>query len=352
MADSLEDKLLQDTRIFDFHKNDVEGFSQMEYVTPFVYERELWVEKIVYGHLSSILQLFLDNWHHTAYISLAYVIIIFGLKKYMSTRKRFEIQTPLFLWSLALAVFSIIGAIRTIGEAIWTFSNHDVYYSACNPSIYYGSTAFWSLTFVLSKVIELGDTIFIVLRKQPLIFLHWYHHFTVLVYSFYTYSQHSGPGRWFCVMNYVVHGFMYSYYALRAAKINVPKFVNIGITSLQIIQMTLGTGVCIYAYYLKTQGVYCHVSYEILHCGLLIYISYFVLFGNYFFQTYLKAKPTSRTRKTSESQNGSVVSKAQNVTQRKVSSNGVHNGHLNSNETNYHTTESSQYSNGHAKKED
>lgn len=44
-------------------------------------------------------------------------------------------------------------------------------------------SGFWSTMFVLSKVPELGDTLFIVLRKQPLIFLHWYHHATVLVYS-------------------------------------------------------------------------------------------------------------------------------------------------------------------------
>ena len=34
-------------------------------------------------------------------------------------------------------------------------------------------SGFWTFMFVLSKVPELGDTIFIVLRKQPLIFLHW-----------------------------------------------------------------------------------------------------------------------------------------------------------------------------------
>jgi len=33
---------------------------------------------------------------------------------------------------------------------------------------------FWTWLFVLSKLPELGDTIFIVLRKQPLIFLHWW----------------------------------------------------------------------------------------------------------------------------------------------------------------------------------
>jgi elongation of very long chain fatty acids protein 6 len=36
-----------------------------------------------------------------------------------------------------------------------------------------------------SKVPETIDTLFIVLRRQKLIFLHWYHHATVLVYCFY-----------------------------------------------------------------------------------------------------------------------------------------------------------------------
>ena len=34
-------------------------------------------------------------------------------------------------------------------------------------------SSFWSWLFTLSKIPELGDTLFIVLRKQQLIFLHW-----------------------------------------------------------------------------------------------------------------------------------------------------------------------------------
>jgi hypothetical protein len=39
--------------------------------------------------------------------------------------------------------------------------------------------------FIISKVPETIDTLFIVLRRQQLIFLHWFHHASVLIYCFY-----------------------------------------------------------------------------------------------------------------------------------------------------------------------
>ena len=145
-------------------------------------------------------------------------------------------------WNLVLAVFSILGAARTLPEFIFTFRTHGIYHSLCVPrspvhctshqtwqlafySIWISSfiendrvSGFWTWMFVLSKVPELGDTIFIVLRKQKLIFLHWYHHVTVLIYCWYSFSQYTAPARWFVVMNFIVHSIMYSYYFLKALR--------------------------------------------------------------------------------------------------------------------------------------
>ena len=89
--------------------------------------------------------------------------------------------------------------------------------------MYIPVVAFWSSLFKISKIIELGDTVFIVRRKQPLIFLHWYHHITVLVYTWYGYTIRTSSGRWYLAMNYTVLSVMYSYYAMRALKYRTRK---------------------------------------------------------------------------------------------------------------------------------
>jgi hypothetical protein len=58
--------------------------------------------------------------------------------------------------------------------------------SVCHTCNTNDVAGFWSLMFGYSKVIELGDTLFIVLRKRPLVFLHYYHHAAVLIYTSHT----------------------------------------------------------------------------------------------------------------------------------------------------------------------
>ena len=45
-----------------------------------------------------------------------------------------------------------------------------------------------------------------------------YHHVTVALYAFYSWSEYTANGRWFMIVNYSVHSLMYSYYACKALR--------------------------------------------------------------------------------------------------------------------------------------
>ena len=177
--------------------------------------------------------------HITLSLSAIYMVTIFSLQKYMKNRPAYEFRTPMVMWSGVLAIFSIIGAIRTIPERFHVLYNYGWRDSVCNGEYYTGPVAFWSLLFTLSKVYEFGDTIIIVLRKQKLTFLHWYHHVTVLIFTWHVRESKActSLGRWFAMMNYSVHALMYSYYTLRALKIQVPRAIAMCVTILQILQV-------------------------------------------------------------------------------------------------------------------
>ncbi|GET87098.1 fatty acid elongase, putative [Leishmania tarentolae] len=82
------------------------------------------------------------------------------------------------------------------------------------------------------------DTAFLVFQKKPVIFLHWYHHVTVMLYCWHAWMASTSNGLWFVCMNYSVHSIMYFYYFVAACgygKLLRP--VAPLITFLQIAQM-------------------------------------------------------------------------------------------------------------------
>src|SRR5581483_2922808 len=81
--------------------------------------------------------------------------------------------------------------------------------------------------------------------------------------------------------------FMYSYYALRALKIRVPKPISMFITTSQILQMVIGVTVNVYGYLSQGRGEKCDVSDENIQLSLLMYSSYFVLFVRFFYNSYI-----------------------------------------------------------------
>ena len=139
----------------------------------------------------------------------------------------------------------------------------------------------------MSKVVEFVDTMFLILRKRPVIFLHWYHHAATCVYVWYLVSVDNAMKTLAMGMNLSVHSIMYTYYALRAASFQVPQYIAIGITMAQILQMILGALGGIFGWLFYIFGPGCDTTNLGSFFSLTIYISYLYLFIQLFKAMYL-----------------------------------------------------------------
>jgi hypothetical protein len=234
-----------------------------------------------------------QHWQWSVHLSFLYFLMIFLGQLYMKHKQPFHLQTPLVAWNAFLAVFSICGTISMFPEFINTLNQRGFDDSICKiGSSYNGWSGYWLWLFVLSKTLELGDTAFLVLRKRPVIFLHWFHHSSVLVYAFYGYQYAAPNTRWGAVMNFTVHSVMYGYYALRAAHVRVPRRVAMCVTVMQIVQMAVGSFICFSVFYkvvwLNLPHAVCEMPVRVSVFQTLLYFAYFYLFMEFFYNAYVK----------------------------------------------------------------
>jgi len=238
------------------------------------------------------------NWQKSIIYSGIYLVVIFGGQHLMKDRPRLELRPLLTVWNTILAIFSIMGALRSWPEFLYLITTHGFYHTVCISTMYKGVSGFWTYLFVMSKLIELGDTLFIILRKQQLIFLHWYHHITVFIYVWYSYMDHTAPGQWFLVMNYTVHALMYTYYAFRSMKFKISKWVMMTITTLQLVQMIIGCFIAAYTHVQMQNGVFCNQTRENVIFCMMMYFSYFILFAHFFYTTYIANNKKAQNQST------------------------------------------------------
>jgi len=147
--------------------------------------------------------------------------------------------------------------------------------------------------FVYSKFAEFFDTLWLILRQKEVIFLHYFHHSTVLYFSWHCWCSRSSVAHWFAMINYSVHALMYSYYFLSGhwrdngkmkARLNkVAPFI----TTIQILQMFAGLTILTTALKQKPN---CQVSYGNLAVGYTMYAAYTILFSLYFLNRYMQRR--------------------------------------------------------------
>ena len=230
-------------------------------------------------------------------VTVYLVGIFFGLrimKDVKGAHKWFPRQ--LAAWNFLLATFSTIGALRTVPHLLNLIATTSFEDTICTPPDVewgVGATGLWVQLFILSKIPELWDTFYIVVRQRPLLFLHWYHHVTVLLYCWHSYATEAPQALYFVAMNYSVHAIMYGYYCLMALKMKPAWLPPVIITVAQISQMVVGVAVQLgasYRWFTEGSGAPGTglVNGANVFWGGLMYASYFALFTKFAVERYCK----------------------------------------------------------------
>lgn len=228
---------------------------------------------------------------------LAYIAIVLIGPRFMANRKPFNIKTLLFPYNVALVILSVYMFTEFLITSIksnYSYLCQPVDYSESPLAMRMANVCWW---FFFSKIIELLDTVFFILRKKfdQVTFLHVYHHST-MIYNWWFGVKYVAGGQSFFtgMLNSFVHIFMYSYYALSLLGPNVQKYLwwKRYLTRLQLTQFfafVVHTG-----YNLVTD---CDFP-QTFNIAVFIYaISLIVLFGNFYYRAYTLRQRESRADK-------------------------------------------------------
>ena len=152
--------------------------------------------------------------------------------------------------------------------------------------------AFWIYTVPVSKALEMGDTLFIVLRKRRLMFLHYYHHALACIVASFALNSFDGTYIFYATMNTGIHALMYFYFALKTAGVHIPLSCAMILTTVQISQFFVAIFLQICVCFHILSGNSCQLSFVSSVTTFFMYVTFCVLFVNFFRAKYiLKEKP-------------------------------------------------------------
>ncbi|KAG7299667.1 hypothetical protein JYU34_016659 [Plutella xylostella] len=224
---------------------------------------------------------------------LAYLLFVLVIgPKLMEKRRAFELNSVLIIYN----VFQVIVAAYLVYRYLSTLFEKGFVHSKCymTDKTMRREIIIDIWLYLATKVTELMDTVFFVLRKKnkQITFLHLYHH-SAMVFTTWAFLKYAPSDNVIYIgfSNSLVHVFMYTYYALSAVGPEAVKYLfwKKYMTSLQMIQF-----VSMFVHYLislmysecpPSKGV---AVFFVLHILFFLY-----LFANFYSQSYNKNKKVS-----------------------------------------------------------
>ncbi|KAI9807120.1 MAG: hypothetical protein M1825_005837 [Sarcosagium campestre] len=267
-------------------------------------------------------------------ITAYYVVILLG-REFMRNRPALKLNGLFMIHNFYLTSISAILLVLFAEQLIPTVWRHGIFFAICNRD------GGWTKPLVtlyylnyLTKYLELIDTVFLVLKKKPLTFLHCYHHGATALLC-YTQLVGLTSVSWVPItLNLMVHVVMYWYYFQSARGVRI--WWKEWITRLQIIQFVIDLGFVYFASYTYFTSTYfdwmpnygrCAGEEFAAFAGMGILSSYLLLFISFYFATY---KKTGRANKGA-AKRAAVELKAKEVPTLGEASSALANGNGNSN---------------------
>ncbi|KAK4515996.1 Pre-mRNA-splicing helicase BRR2 [Mucor velutinosus] len=235
---------------------------------------------------------------------IAYFVILFGGREWMKNHPPFKLQKLFQLHNLLLTVVSAALLMLVVEQIFPQLYHHGLLYAICSPRNWTQKLELLYYLNYLVKYWELIDTVFLVLKKKKLEFLHYYHHSLTMVLC-YTQLNGQTTVSWVPItLNLMVHVLMYYYYFRTAAgaKIWWKKYL----TTLQIIQFVIDLGIVYFCTYTYFSYTYIPILPDWGSCagtetsalfGCALLSSYLLLFINFYRLTYKQNKQHQHTTK-------------------------------------------------------
>ncbi|XP_077084838.1 ELOVL fatty acid elongase 8a [Siphateles boraxobius] len=223
-------------------------------------------------------------------IFLCYLVIIWLGPKLMTYREPVNIKAILIIYNFSMVCLSAYMFYEFTASswlANYSLLCQPVDYSENPLAMRMARVCWW---FYFSKVIELTDTMFFILRKKnnQLTFLHVYHHGT-MIFNWWAGVKYVAGGQSFLIglINSFVHVVMYMYYGLAALGPQMQKYLwwKRYLTSLQLLQffiVTIHTAFNLYAD--------CDFPDSMNMVVFGYALSLIALFSNFYYQSYLSKK--------------------------------------------------------------